>query len=131
MGVGGVHFCTISKHSEKIFVVTPEPCSERYVFPVANNINEFLQLVATLHGTQLIDQIPLFEKEQFEKVREEHIKYNGNLISKDIADLTNKFNIVDQKVSAYDIVMELYNNFDYSIINFTPLYYETLGIDEK
>lgn len=131
MGVGGVHFCTISKQGEKIFVVSPEPCSERYVFPVANDINEFFQLIVALSGTQLIDQIPMFNKEQFEKIREEHILNNGNDISNDITDLINKFNIVDNKSSAYDIVMKLYNNFDYSTLQFSPLYYETLGIDQK
>lgn len=130
MGVGGVHFCTISKHGETIFAVTPEPCSERYVFPVANNINEFFQIVVSLYGTQLIDQIPMFSKEEFEKIRDEHIKNNKNFILSDLRDFTNRFNIVDKEVPAYDIVMGSYNGFDYSTIKFTPLYYDTLGIDE-
>ncbi len=44
MGVGGVHFCTISNHGDKIFVVSPEPCSKHHVFPVANNINEIFPI---------------------------------------------------------------------------------------
>ena len=131
MGVGGVHFCTISNHGDKIFVVSPEPYSKHHVFPVANNINEFFQFVISLYGTQLIDQIPMFSKEQFEKIRDEHIKNNGNFISKDIKDFTNKFNIINQKLPVYDIVMGLYDGFDYSTIKFSPLYYETLGIDEE
>lgn len=131
MGAGGVHFCTIDNHGEKIFVVTPEPCSEQYVFPVANNISEFFQLVISLHGTQLIDQIPMFSKEQFEKVLTEHIKSNKDFSSKDIKDFTSKFSIAAQKNSAYDAVMNLYNNFDYTTIRFTKLYYDTLGIEEE
>ena len=73
----------------------------------------------------------MFSKEQFEKIRDEHIKNNGNFISKDIKDFTNKFNIINQKLPVYDIVMGLYDGFDYSTIKFTPLYYETLGIDEE
>lgn len=131
MGVGGVHFCTISNHGDKIFVVSPEPCSKRHVFPVANDINEFFMLVVSLYGTQLIDQIPMFSKERFEKTRDEHIKNNGKFISKDIKDFADKFNIVNQELPVYDTVMGLYNSFDYSTIKFTTLYYKTLGIDEE
>lgn len=130
MGVGGIHFCTIKGHGEKIFVVCPEPCSERYVFPIAKDISEFFELTASACGTELFDQIPRLGKQRFNEMLEEHKKNNSDLFSKDLEDFIDKFNVVDNKALVYDIIMELYNNFDYSTIKFGPLYYDTLGIEE-
>lgn len=131
MGVGGVHFCTIANHGEKIFVVCPEPCSDKYVFPVSNNISEFLHIIISLYGTQLIDQMPMLGKEQFDRMLEQHINSNEQLLFKDIEDLKNKFNIKYHLPDAYDIVMGLYSNFDYSTIKYSSLYFDTLGIEEQ
>ncbi len=131
MGVGGIHFCTIKGHGDKIFVVCPEPCSERYVFPIANDITEFFDLIASSYGTELLDQIPRLGKQRYDEMLEEHVKNNSDLFTKDLEDFVNKFNIVDRKAPVYDIVMGLYNEFDYSTIKFTPLYYDTLGIEEE
>ena len=123
IGVDGVHYCTIPKLGETVFAVTPES-SDPYVFPVANNFTEFLRLVATLRGTNLIDQAHLFTKDRFETLMQEQATANADEVKK----LCETFGIEPLECSPYDLLMELYNNFDYSKIKFSREYYETLGL---
>lgn len=123
IGVDGVHYCTVPKLGETVFAVTPES-SDPYVFPVANNFTEFLRLVATLRGTNLIDQAHLFTKDRFETLMQEQATANADEVKK----LCETFDIEPLECSPYDLLMELYNNFDYSKIKFSREYYETLGL---
>lgn len=93
MGMGGIHYCTIPGLGDSIFVVTPESCDEHYVFPVARDLREFLQLVAALDGTQLIDQIPLFGKEDFESALSEHKRICGDDAATDRERLEKTFEL--------------------------------------
>lgn len=129
MGMGGIHYCTIPGLGDSIFVVTPEPCGEHYVFPVARDLRGFLQLVAALDGTQLIDQIPLFGKEDFESALSEHKRICGDDAATDRERLEKTFELEPLARSPYDTVMELYRAFDYSRIQYTAEYYDTLGLD--
>lgn len=130
LGVDGIHFCTVPKHGEEIFVVTPEACDDRYVFPVANDICEFFQLVSALHGAQLIDQIPLFGKDRFDAELVNHIANEDPAYRQELDDFKDRFDISPLRISAYDLVMKMYREFDPDSIKFTSLYYDTLGIDE-
>lgn len=123
IGVDGVHYCTVPKLGETVFAVTPES-SDPYVFPVANNFTEFLRLVATLRGTNLIDQAHLFTKDRFETLMQEQATANADEVKK----LCETFDIEPLECSPYDLLMELYNNFDYSKIKFSREYYETQGL---
>ena len=123
IGVDGVHYCTVPKLGETVFAVTPES-SDPYVFPVANNFTEFLRLVATLRGTNLIDQAHLFTKDRFETLMQEQATANADEVKK----LCETFGIEPLECSPYDLLMELYNNFDYSKIKFSREYYETQGL---
>ena len=123
IGVDGVHYCTVPKLGKTVFAVTPES-SDPYVFPVANNFTEFLRLVATLRGTNLIDQAHLFTKDRFETLMQEQATANSDEVKK----LCETFGIEPLECSPYDLLMELYNNFDYSKIKFSREYYETLGL---
>ena len=104
--------------------VVAAPSNTPHVFPVANNFSEFLSLVATLRGTNLIDQAHLFSKERFETLRQEQATANEDEVKR----LCETFNIEPLESSPYDLIMDLYNNFDYSKIKFSREYYETLGL---
>jgi len=46
LGVDGIHFCFIpSISSDMVFVVSPMPCGEHYVEPIARSFQDFLSLV--------------------------------------------------------------------------------------
>ena len=97
---------------------------DHHVFPVAHDLTEFLRLIVTLHGTTLIDQAPLFDKERFETLRKEVAPANEDEAKR----LCQTFNVEPLEGSPYDLILDLYNNFDYSKIKFSREYYETLGL---
>ena len=124
IGVDGIHYCTVPDLGDTIFVVTPMTSLDHHVFPVAHDLTEFLRLIVTLHGTTLIDQAPMFSKERFAELRQEQATANEDEVKK----LCETFNIKPLEGSPYDLIMDLYNNFDYSKIKFSREYYETLGL---
>ncbi len=128
MGVDGIHYCTIPKFGETVFVVTPMPLGDRYVFPAANSKNQFLQLTAALCGAQLIDQIPLFAKDRFESILRDHLTENSADRAEELEKLKKEFDLTPLEADPYELVMGLYNSFDYDKIEFTSEYYETLGL---
>lgn len=130
LGVDGIHYCTVPKHGDSIFVVTPEAGDDRYVFPVAKDICEFFQLISALHGTQLIDQIPMFGKDWLEAELASHIANEDAAYRVELSAFKDRFDISPLGMSAYDLVMKRYREFDPDSIKYTSLYYDTLGIDE-
>ena len=124
IGVDGIHYCTIPDFGETVFAVTPMTSIEHHVFPVAHDLTEFLRLIVTLRGTGLIDQAPLFTKEHFEDLMREQADANEIEVKR----LCETFNIEPLECSPYDLIMDLYNNFDYSKIEYSREYYETLGL---
>ena len=66
LGVDGIHFCFIpSINSDMIFVVSPMPCGDHYVEPVAYNFQDFLSLVLFCKSANLIEQISWMNERQF------------------------------------------------------------------
>lgn len=128
LGVDGIHYCTVPKLGETVFAVTPIPGGDRHVFPVANNKKEFLQLIVALCGINLIDQIPVFAKSRFEVLLRTHLAENSAACAGELEILKKEFDLSPLETDPYDLVMDLYNNFDYSKIEFTPEYYDTLGL---
>ena len=81
-------------------------------------------MIVTLRGTALVDQAPLFGKERFEALRQEQATANEDEAKR----LCETFNIEPLEGSPYDLIMNLYNNFDYTKIKYSREYYETLGL---
>ena len=137
-GVGGIHYCTINKYGDLVFAVVPDSCNGRYVFPVAKNLIQFLQLVISLGGTGLIDRIPFMGRERYD----EHVKnpfiddppeFVDDIkaaICDAVDELQSLFDVPPIEGCPYDIVTELYNSFDYSDLEFTAEYYDVLGIEK-
>lgn len=128
LGVDGIHYCTIPKLGETVFAVTPMSLGDRHVFPVANSKMQFLQLVAALCGTFLIDQIPTLSKTGFEELLRDHLATDSADRADELEKLKKEFDLSPLELDPYELVMGLYNSFDYDKIEFTKDYYETLGI---
>lgn len=74
----------------------------------------------------MIDQIPLFGKEDFESALSEHKRMCGDDAATDCERLEKTFELEPLARSPYD---KLYRAFDYSRIQYTAEYYDTLGLD--
>lgn len=129
LGVDGIHYCTIPKLGERVFAVTPMPLGDRFVFPVANSKKEFLQLIAALSGTFLIDQMPTLSRERFETLLRDHLANNSADCAAELEKFKKEFDLTPLETDPYELVMGLYNSFDYEKIEFTKEYYETLGLN--
>lgn len=49
-----------------VFAINPEPSVDSYVYPLAMNFKEFLQLILACGSTTAVEQISGWSKEQFE-----------------------------------------------------------------
>lgn len=130
LGVDGIHFCFIpSISSDMVFAVSPMPCGEHYVEPIAHNFQEFLSLVLYCKSAGPLEQICWISKEQFSELlkSEEESDWSAKDAALDI--LRTEFGIEVQS-NAYQYVKSLQVNFDYSTIPFSEEYYDTLGIEK-
>lgn len=130
IGVDGIHFCLIPSISlDMVFAVSPMPCGEHYVEPIARSFKEFLSLVLFCKDASPLEQICWIGEEQFTEL----LKFEEENCSsaKDIAlnILRTEFGVETQS-NAYQYVKSLQDNFDYSIIPFSEEYYDALGIEK-
>lgn len=128
-GCDGIHFCTVPKFGEMIFVVVPDGMTEQYVFPVAKDMEEFFSLVAALHGATLFDCIPNLPKARFEEVLAEQIAGESDECREELSKFISAYHPKPYKDSPYDAVRSLYWDFDFSRIEYTEEYYDVLGLD--
>lgn len=126
--VDGVHFCFIpSISSDMVFVVSPMPCGQNYVEPVANSFQEFLSLIAFCKDASLLEQISYISEKQFlELLKSEEIVNN---LEKQIALIALKESLnISPNFDTYQDVKKLQASFDHSTIPFSKEYYSILGI---
>lgn len=61
----GIHYSFINGFGEMVFAVNPDTCCEYYVYPLANNFSDFLSLVLATKGTNTLQQIIQWDKQQY------------------------------------------------------------------
>ena len=127
LGVDGVHYCTIPKCGETVFVIRPS--DEPYVLPVANNFEDFLRVVLALHGTNILDQLPIFSREKAEAYLKKQIESETEEAKAALRALAEAFSLTPME-DPLDYVASVANSFDMSKIRFTAEYYDVLGLDE-
>ena len=129
LGVDGIHFCFIPSISfDMVFAVSPMPCGEHYVKPIARNFQEFLSLVLFCKDASPLEQICWMGEEQFLELMksEEGNSYSAQKAA--LNTLRTEFGI-EAKPNAYQYVKSLQANFDYSKIPFSEEYYDALGVE--
>ncbi|MEL7654481.1 MAG: hypothetical protein AAGU75_01085 [Bacillota bacterium] len=126
LGVDGIHFCFIpSISSEMVFVVSPMPCSDYYVQPIARRFNDFLSLLlfcrdaTLLESVSYTDEIHFLEQVQIEK----NIDYPK--LERTLKQIQTAYGI-EENTETYDYVRRLQAEFDYGEIPFSEKYYEII-----
>ncbi len=127
LGVGGVHYCTIAKCGETVFVINPS--DEPYVIPVAKNFEDFLRVVLALHGTNILDQLPALGKERAIAYLEKQIESETEEAKAALHALAEAFSLTPME-DPLDYVASVANSFDMRKIQFTAEYYDVLGLEE-
>ena len=129
LGVDGIHFCFIpSISADMVFAVSPMPCGEHNVEPIARNFQDFLSLVLFCKDASLLEQICWMDEGQFSELLKSNEE--NSWPEKDVAlnILRTELGIEIQS-SAYHYVKSLQANFNYSTIPYSEEYYDTLGIE--
>lgn len=130
LGVDGIHFCFVpSISSDMVFAVSPIPCGEHYVEPIARNFQEFLSLVLFCKGVSLLEQICWISEEQFSELLKSEEKNSWPARDAALNTLRMEFGIESQS-DVYQYVKDLQANFEYSEIPFSEGFYDTLGIEK-
>ena len=66
-GADGMHFGVIpDTFGETVFAVTPDAFGEQTVYPVAENLTDFLALVCALGDSTAVEEAPRMTREKFE-----------------------------------------------------------------
>lgn len=127
LGVDGIHFCTIpSLDSSMVFVVSPIPCSDQHVLPVAHNFKDFLSLVLACNGASLLEQISSIDEELFLSLQITESSAITLEQEQALTALKETFNIQSLK-DPYTYVKDIQTHFDYESIPFSDEYYDVTG----
>ncbi|MCR6546483.1 hypothetical protein [Dehalobacterium formicoaceticum] len=130
LGVEGIHFCFIpSISSDMVFAVSPMPCGEHYIEPIARNFQEFLSLVLFCKGASPLEQICWIGERQFSELLKSEEENGWPAQDAALNTLCTEFGI-EAHSNAYQYVKSLQADFDYSTIPYSKEYYDTLGIEK-
>ena len=124
-GCDGIHYCFIKKFNEMVFAVNPMTCCDYHVYPLAQNFEDFLRLLVSVHSTAMLEQIILLSRENFDNAlnSDEQISFSSSPdVQQIITALQYSLNIKPME-NPFEYVKELQNNFDYSQIPFKKEYY--------
>ena len=123
-----IHYCFIKDYGEMVFTVNPETCVDKYVYPIAENFEEFLRLILACGSTTAVEQIIGWTKEQFI----EFVNGSDNAFVPNQAEVLQKLKEelkIEPRENVYEYVKKLQDNFDDSKIEYTDEYYDTLGLE--
>lgn len=130
LGVDGIHYCTIPALGEYVFMVIPMPADDRYVLPVADNIEHFFSLVAALHGTQLMDQLVTWDRDTFNNAFCRLLEEEDSSRAEELAAVTALIPCTPA-TDPYGEIRARCDAFNPACITYTPEYYETLGLTPR
>ena len=123
-----IHYCFIKGYRDIVFAVNPEPSVDSYVYPLAMNFKEFLQLILACGSTTAVEQIIGWSKEQFEVflISEDNAKHPEQ---EKVLEKIGKELKLKPKENPYEYVKAVQELFDDSKIKFSNEYYDTLGLE--
>lgn len=123
-----IHYCFLKGYDEVVFAVNPESCVDKFVYPLANNFENFLRLILVCGSTTAVEQIIGWNKQQFDEfiISDYNQIYPEQQIVLDT--LKEKLNL-EPLENPFEYVKSIQDNFDYSKINFSSEYYDTLGLE--
>lgn len=125
-GVDGIHICFISAvDPDMVFVVNPEN-SNSYVYPIAQNFEDFLSLLLFLGEFSPMEQPICYVKNpEFHQSKQTFLEFTSKgkaEMSKEhkreLEMLQDQFQL-NPKVNAYNYLYDLQQTFNYSLIPFT------------
>ena len=131
LGVDGIHFCFIpSVSNDIVFAVSPMPCGEHYVEPIAHTFEEFLSLILFCKDASPLEQICYVMEGHFcESVKD--VGESDCSIQDSVLDILRSEFEIEARSDTYQYVKILQAAFDYTTIPFSDEYYEVTGTERR
>ena len=127
LGVDGVHFVQVpALDPEAVFSVTPIPCGEHHVEPVAEDFETFLRLVLACGGASPLEQVSYLDEAGFDQLL---VEDRASVDSDRAAALSRIRQALglEPHPAPYAYIKSLQKGFDYTTIPFSEEYYEVTG----
>lgn len=127
----GIHYCFISGFGNMVFAVNPDTGCDYYVYPLAENFYDFLSLVLATKNANVIQQIILWNKQQFIGFinSTDNVEYDSKPeVVAVLSSIQTKLGISPME-HPFEYIKKIQMDFPYSKIKFTDAFYETTGIE--
>lgn len=125
---GTILYCFLPEYEEMVFASNPESCTDKYVYPLAKNFQDFLSLILACGSANPIEQIIWLNKEQFNQ----HLHNEMAIRTLEQTELLEKISAelhITPMDNPFEYVKALQAEFDDSKIQYSEEYYTTLGIE--
>lgn len=130
LGVDGIHYITLPSQGDTVLMVDPMPSDDRYVIPVAENLADFMCLIYTLEGTQLLDRTLCPDEAKWKEHLTLHLAAGDDRRKAELNELSHLFDV--RPISdPYRYMCALADRFAYDKIEYSHEYYETLGLTQS
>ena len=126
---GCILYCFLPEYGEMVFACDPESCAEQYVYPLAENFEDFIRLILACGTANPVEQIVWMDKSRFE----EHM-------AEEKAALTEEQKAAAQQLGRelglppmedpFEYVKAVQRDFDGRKIRYSDEYYEVTGIEK-
>lgn len=128
----GIHYCFIPDFDEMVFAVNPETCTDTYVYPLAHNFKDFLSLILTVKGTNTLQQIIYWNKQQYNDFinSEEEVEFTSKKEVSVVLDTIHKELNIEMIEDPFEYVKNVQKDFPYHEICFKDEFYEITGIEK-
>lgn len=123
-----IHYCFIQGYRDMVFAVNPEPCVDKYVYPLAMNFKDFLRLILACGSTTAVGPIIGWSKEQFEAF----LHSGDNVMLPEQKEVLNRIQTelkLTPKENPYEYVKAVQEQYRDIKIKFSNEYYDTLGLE--
>lgn len=127
----GLHYCLIPDFDEMVFAVNPETYNDIYVYPLAHNFKDFLSLILTVKGTNTLQQIIYWNKQQYNDFinSEEEVEFTSKKEVCVVLDTIHKELNIEMIEDPFGYVKNVQKDFPYNMIRYKDEFYEITGIE--
>lgn len=111
-----------------VFAVNPDTVCDYYVYPLANNFSDFLSLVLATKGTNTLQQIIQWDKQQYMDFSSspDEVEYASSKKVIEALEAIRSIGVLPME-NPFEYVKKIQNSFQYSKIVFSDEFYDITG----
>ena len=123
-----IMYCFLPEYGEMVFACNPESCTDRSVYPLAADFEDFIRLILACGTANPVEQIVWMDESEFE----EHIRNEEKALSDEqksaLCQLQHELGLLPME-NPFEYVKAIQKNFDGSKIRYSDEYFEMTGTE--